>query len=113
MLARNVRRMSIMWPWRAAASLRVRTRSSGSVSFAIAALAAAISAAVICAKSFFCSTSRSDTVSRASSSTSDVSSSRLSSPPNSASWMRCAPGGGALGAARGPSGSMAAINCSI
>ena len=56
-----------------APSRRVRTRSSGSASRAIACLAAAISAAVICAKSFFCSTSRSDTVSRASISTSDLS----------------------------------------
>ena len=42
----------------------MRTRSSGSARRAIACLAAAISAAVICAKSFFCSTSRSETVSR-------------------------------------------------
>ena len=64
--------MSIRCPRRLAASRRVRSRSSGSASRAIACLAAAISAAVICAKSFFCSTSRSDTVSRASISTSDV-----------------------------------------
>ena len=64
---------------------------------AIASLAAAISAAVICAKSFFCSTSRSDTVRRASISTSVV---LLASfrPENSASWMRCAPGSGGFGA---------------
>ncbi len=45
MLARKVRRMSIRWPRRLAASRRVRSRSSGSASRAIACLAAAISAA--------------------------------------------------------------------
>ena len=82
------------------ASRRVRTSSSGSARRVIASLAAAISAAVICAKSFFCSTSRSDTVRRASSSTSGFVLARASSPENSASWMRCAPGGGAFGCAR-------------
>ncbi len=55
----------------------------------IASLAVAISAAVICAKSFFSSTSRSDTVKRASSSISCFSRSILSAPANSASSTRC------------------------
>ena len=59
-LARSVRRMSMRWPWRCGASRRVLTSSSAQPGRLIAALAAAISAAVICAKSFFCSTSRSD-----------------------------------------------------
>ena len=57
-----------IWPCGCGASRRVRTSSSGSTRRLIASLARAISAAVICAKSFFCSTSRSDTVRRASSS---------------------------------------------
>ena len=71
----------------------------------IASLAGAISAAVICAKSFFCSTSRSDTVRRASSSTSRSSGGFLSfMPENSASCTRCAPAGGGSGAAPGACG---------
>ena len=60
----------MIWPCGCGASRRVLTSSSDSTSRLIASLAAAISAAVICAKSFFCSSSRSDTVSRASISTS-------------------------------------------
>ena len=66
MLARSVRRRSMRWPCGLGVSRRVLTSSSDSTSRLMASLAAAISAAVICAKSFFCSTSRSDTVSRAS-----------------------------------------------
>ncbi len=66
MLARSVRRRSIRWPCRCGARRRVLTSSSDSTSRLIASLAAAISAALICAKSFLCSTSRSETVRRAS-----------------------------------------------
>ena len=62
--------MSTMWPRGCGASRRVLISSSDSTSRLMASLAAAISAADICAKSFFCSSSRSDTVSRASISTS-------------------------------------------
>ena len=89
MLARKVRRMSMMWPRRCGARRRVFTSSSASTSRLIASLACAISAALICAKSFFCSTSRSDTVRRASSSISRSSGGFLSfMPENSASCTR-------------------------
>ncbi len=61
---------------------------------AIACLASAISAADICAKSFFSSTSRSDTVSRASISTSFFSCGTCFSFLNMASSTRLAAGGG-------------------
>ena len=89
MLARNVRRMSMMWPCRFGARRRVFTSSIASTMRLIASLACAISAALICAKSFFCSTSRSDTVKRASSSISRSSGGFLSfMPANSASCTR-------------------------
>ena len=66
MLARRVRRRSTRWPRGCGASRRVLTASSGRARRLIASLAAAISAALICAKSFLSSTSRSETVSRAS-----------------------------------------------
>ena len=53
---------------------------------------------VICAKSFFCSTSRSDTVSRASTSISRSSSRSSAMPENNASCTRCAPASGGLSA---------------
>ena len=112
MLARKVRRTSMMWPWRDGARRRVRTSSNGSARRAIASFACAISAAVICAKSFFCSTSRSETVSRASIS-SCSSRSGWFMPAKSASWMRCAPASGGLGADGRVSGSMAASIFSI
>ena len=84
-LARNVRRTSMMWPCRFGASRRVRTSSSGNVKRAMASFAAAISAALICAKSFFCRISRSETVSLASTSTSDLLWSLSLRPENSAS----------------------------
>ena len=89
-LARKVRRRSIAWPCRWAVRRRVFTSSSGSTRRAIASLAAAISAALIWAKSFFCSTSRSDTVRRASNSISRLSGAAWSpSPANRASCTRC------------------------
>ena len=84
MLARKVRRISIRRPRRLAASRRVRTSSSGSARRAIASFAAAISAAVICAKSFFCSNSRSETV-RLASISKVLSSLRSFNPENKAS----------------------------
>ena len=81
--------MSMMWPWRCGARRRVFTSSIASTMRLIASLACAISAALICAKSFFCSTSRSDTVRRASSSISRSSGGFLSfMPENSASCTR-------------------------
>ena len=68
MLARSVWRRSMRWPCGCGVSRRVLTWSKPSTMRLMASLAGAISAAVICAKSFFSSTSRSDTVKRASSS---------------------------------------------
>ena len=93
-LARRVRRTSIRWPRGCGASRRVRTSASGSTRRRIASLAAAISALVICAKSFFCSTSRSDTVMRVSSSISRSFFSLSSRPENKASCTRVAPASG-------------------
>ena len=79
----------------------------------IASLACAISAALICAKSFFCSTSRSDTVRRASSSISRSSGGFLSfMPENSASCTRLAPACGGCGAAAGACGESIASSLS-
>src|SRR5665213_231969 len=111
-LARSVRRISMRCPRRLGAMRRVRNMSSGSASRAIACLAAAISAALICAKSFFCKISRSETVRLALISTSDLSSG-LSRPEKRASWMRCAPGGGALWSLAFASGNIEAISFSI
>ena len=62
------------WPCGLGASLRVYApHRAAALGVLIASLAAATSAAVICAKSFFCSTSRSETVMRASISISDFS----------------------------------------
>ena len=94
-LARSVRRRSIRWPWRSGASRRVLTSSSESTRRLIACLAAAISTVVICAKSFFCNSSRSDMVRRASTSISGSLRSCSRKPANSASSTRCAPGFGA------------------
>ena len=70
----------MIWPRGCGASRRVLISSSDSTSRLIAALAAAISAADICAKSFFCRSSRSDTVSRASISTSRCVALELAQP---------------------------------
>ena len=101
-LERNVRRMSMTWPWRCGESRRVRSSSSGSTSRAIASLAAAISAVVIWAKSFLCRISFADMVSRASTSISGLSRTRFSSSPaNKASWTRWDAGFGASVAGAG------------
>src|SRR5262249_38574390 len=94
MLARSVRRMSMMWPCRSGVRRRVFTSSSDSTMRLIAMRAAAISSAVICAKSFFCSSSRSDTVKLKSSSTSRSSGLSFCASENSASCTRVAAGGG-------------------
>ena len=100
-------------PRRAGASRRVRTSSSDSTSRWIASFAAAISAAGIWAKSFFCNSSRSDTVKVVSSSTSRSSGLSLSSrPANSASWTRVAAGGGVCGGVPGACGSIIAMSWS-
>jgi len=113
MLARKVRRMSTTWPRRTGASLRDFTSSSGSTRRFIASLAHAIAAVVICAKSFFCRTSRSETVSRASISVSRSLRSLSSSPENSASCTRVAPACGGCGGADGACGSIIANSWSI
>src|SRR5262245_31917068 len=112
-LERNVRRMSTRWPCRWGARRRVLTSSSESTRRLMASLAAAISAVVICAKSFFCSTSRSDTVRRASSSSCGGLRSVSPIPASSASWTRCAPGGGFSSSRGGACGSMAAMSLSM
>ena len=108
MLARKVRRMSIRWPRGCGASRRVRISASGSTRRFIASFAAAISALVICAKSFFCRISRSDTVMRVSSSISRSFLSLSSRPENSASCTRVAPACGGCGGPDGACGSIIA-----
>ena len=63
-LARRVRRRSSLRPRASGAKRRVRISACGSFMSAIARVARAISAALICAKSFFCRISRSETDNR-------------------------------------------------
>ncbi len=94
--ARSMARASVRRPRGSGRKRRVRTRSKGSVSAAMARLASAISRAFICAKSLPRSTSLPDTVMRASISTSGISCGLrfLAWPSNMASATR-------LSAARG------------
>jgi hypothetical protein len=79
----------------------------------IASFAAATSLAVICAKSFLCSTSRSETVSRASVSSSGGLRSGSPRLASNASCTRWAPGGGFSFSGGGAGGSMAESSLSM
>ncbi|KAF0130795.1 MAG: hypothetical protein FD152_2092 [Xanthobacteraceae bacterium] len=94
---RSVRRKSIRRPLRSGAKRRVGTASSGNTSAATRRLASAISAAVIWAKSFFCSTSTSETVRLASTSISGFSTGTLSACLKKASCRRSDTGSGLPG----------------
>ena len=112
MLARKVRRMSMMCPRRLAAIRRVRTRSSGSARRAIACLGGGDFGRghlreILLLQHFAIG----DGQPRVDLDLGFVLA--LVEPPNSASWMRCAPGGGGLGAVVATSGSIEAISFSI
>ena len=103
-VCRKLRRGSTNRPRTTCSNRRDFTRSSGKRMRAINRRACAICSLVICAKSLFCRTSRSDTVKRADNSRSSLISSSFLAFGKKASATRNAPASGFLGEACGSDG---------